>query len=83
MPVTCNKRFSVPIHPSVKIGGFTIGTCENEVLPGMVVCEHHADPAAVRMLVEGLVRDLEEARSSTTATKARARRTRKPAKRST
>lgn len=77
MPVTCNKRFSVPIHPSVKIGGFTIGTCENEVLPGMVVCEHHADPAAVRMLVEGLVRDLEEARSSP-----RTKRKRKTAKRS-
>lgn len=82
MPVTCNKRFSVSIHPSVKIGGATFGFCGREVLPGMVVCEHHADPAAVRMLVEGLVRDLEKARSSPTVTKDRARRTRKSAKRS-
>lgn len=58
----CNRRHTVSIHPSVKIGGFTLGTCENDVLPGMVVCEYHADPSAVRMLVEGLTRDLAKAR---------------------
>jgi len=62
MPLTCNKRFSMPIHPSVKVGGFTTGLCERDVLPGMVVCEYHAEPEAVRMLVEGLLKTIEELR---------------------
>lgn len=58
MSLKCNKRFSTPVHPSIKIGGFTTGACDRDVLPGMVVCEYHAHPAAVRILVEDLFAEL-------------------------
>lgn len=62
MAKKCNRRHTVPIHPSVKIGGATVGVCGRDVLPGLVVCEYHADPSTVRLLVESLARDLAKAR---------------------
>lgn len=57
----CNKIERVPIHSSVVIGGASVGACENECLPEMVVCEKHATPDAIRMLVTMLVEQRDEA----------------------
>lgn len=52
----CNHRTVISPHPSIRIGGIATDRCELDVLPGMVVCEYHATPEAVRMLVEDLYR---------------------------
>ena len=56
----CNRTFNANVHPSVRIGGFSMGGCENEVLPGMVVCAWHTTPDAVIMLVAQLTKEIEE-----------------------
>jgi hypothetical protein len=33
------------------VGGFKVGQCQRPALPGLVVCEHHATPDALRMVI--------------------------------
>ena len=49
----CDHLTRVSIHPSIKIGGASIGRCTRDALPGMLVCAEHATPDAIRMLVHG------------------------------
>ncbi len=51
----CNAptKTAVP-HASIRIGSIVLERCDRDVLPGMVVCEFHANPDAVRMLVTDL-----------------------------
>lgn len=57
----CGKVKRVPVHPSVVIGGATVDVCQNKCLPEMTVCEEHASPDAVRMLVTMLVKQRDDA----------------------
>ena len=44
------------VHPSVKIGGVSMGRCKNKALPGMDVCYIHANrdgmALAIRMYAD-------------------------------
>jgi len=42
------------VHPTVKAGGGIARRCEREALPGMLVCEEHATPGAVKMVMQRL-----------------------------
>jgi len=50
----CGHVDRVAIHPSIKIGGASIGVCDRKRLPGMTVCAWHADPDAVTMMMTQL-----------------------------
>lgn len=52
------KRASV--HPSVVIGGASLGQCENEVVPGLVMCFEHADKEALSMLAQERLIEIEK-----------------------
>jgi hypothetical protein len=56
----CDHVDRVAIHPSVKMGGVAIGRCERKVLPGLVVCAWHADPAAVTMVMRDMDKELKK-----------------------
>lgn len=43
----CSHINRVAVHSSIKCGGASIGRCENECLPGMVVCWEHATREAL------------------------------------
>lgn len=53
-PLKCDHRDRVQLHPSIKIGGFAIGRCERDALPGMVVCAWHATPDAITIQMNQL-----------------------------
>lgn len=55
----CNKTTRLSVHPSVKIGGATIGKCQNECLPEMTVCWEHASREALVMHIEDLYKRLQ------------------------
>jgi len=48
----CRHVNRVSVHPSVVIGGASLGQCENEVVPGLVMCFEHADKEALSMLAQ-------------------------------
>lgn len=41
---------SGPLHPSIKVGGFSMGQCENECFPDLVVCYEHATKETLALL---------------------------------
>ena len=48
-------------EPSIKIGGaVSIGQCENEALPYMVVCEGHCEKTAMTFLIQKLCKVLKQ-----------------------
>ena len=59
----CNKTFTAAIHPSIKIGGFNMGQCPEDCLPGFVVCYEHANKEALFMRIVQLERALEKVAS--------------------
>lgn len=61
----CNKTIRVGVHPSVKIGGVTIGECQNECLPEMTVCWRHASREALVMHIKNLYGRLQKAKEDT------------------
>ena len=38
----CGEVMRVQVHPSIVIGGVSVGSCPNARLPGLVVCYDHA-----------------------------------------
>ena len=56
----CNHITRVAIHSSIKFGGASIGRCENECLPGMVVCWEHATREALVYAVKLYAKQVEE-----------------------
>lgn len=56
----CRHINRVSVHPCVT-SGVSIGRCENEALPGMVLCEIHADRYAMGLLIRTLTRRINEA----------------------
>uniref|UniRef100_A0A6M3XS26 Uncharacterized protein n=2 Tax=viral metagenome TaxID=1070528 RepID=A0A6M3XS26_9ZZZZ len=38
----CTHVDRVSVHPSIKIGGASLGQCKNEALPEFTVCHEHA-----------------------------------------
>ena len=58
----CNHINRVNVHPSVVIGGASIGQCPNEALEGFVVCYEHVEKAALLLMIDNLRRDLRKAR---------------------
>ena len=48
------------LHLGREIGSASVAQCEHDALPGMVCCAWHATPDAVTMLVESLVRRIED-----------------------
>ena len=53
----CDKVHRVPMHSSVVIGGVSVGQCERDALPRMVVCWEHADRQAMAMVSRHLDAD--------------------------
>jgi hypothetical protein len=57
------ERVPVALNPGHRVvGGFKVGRCERPALPRMVVCERHATPDALRIVI--LVLEAELARNS-------------------
>ena len=52
----CNHENRVSIHPSIRVGGVSVGQCERKALPLMVVCEEHASREAMAMVIRQLAR---------------------------
>lgn len=52
VPVELNRGHSV-------VGGVSVGQCERDALPRMVVCAYHAPPDAVRLLVLSMAKEIE------------------------
>ena len=44
------------LHPSIKIGGVSLGQCENECFPDLVVCLEHANKETLAMLAQQYMR---------------------------
>ncbi len=50
-PEKCQHIFRAgPLHSSIKIGSASLGRCENDVFPGLVLCFEHASKDALAML---------------------------------
>jgi len=57
----CSHIFrSGPLHPSIKIGGASLGQCPNERFPELVVCYEHADKSALALLAKSAVKAADE-----------------------
>jgi hypothetical protein len=41
------------------VGGFKVGQCSRPALPRMVVCEQHATPDALRMVILAMASEIE------------------------
>jgi len=49
----CTHIFrSGPLHPSIKIGGASLGQCPNKRFPELVVCFDHADKETLALLAK-------------------------------
>ena len=48
----CREAHRVSLHPSVRIGGFSLGECGKDVLEGFVVCFEHVNKEALWMMVQ-------------------------------
>lgn len=56
----CSKVHRVPLaNVGIVIGGVSVGQCENERFPGLVVCFEHADKETLALMVQTLLRDYE------------------------
>lgn len=59
----CNHIFrSGQLHPSIKIGGVSLGECQNPVLKGFVVCFEHVDKASLSLMLRTKERELAAAK---------------------
>jgi hypothetical protein len=56
----CTHIERVSLHPSVKVGGFCIGGCENEAVPGLNVCLRHAHTESMLYCIQSLLKDIEK-----------------------
>jgi len=48
----CSHIYRVSTHPSIKVGGSSIGQCTNECLPGFTVCFEHVTKDALSMMLK-------------------------------
>lgn len=59
----CSYIFrSGPLHPSIKIGGVSLGQCPNERFPELVVCYEHATKDTLALLARQALRALKRKR---------------------
>ena len=56
----CSFVWRVRIHPSIIIGGVSLGQCERKPLPEMNVCTEHADKEAMGLVIRVLARKLKQ-----------------------
>lgn len=52
----CCHIYRASLHPSIKIGGASLGRCEHEALPGMTVCWKHAEREAMAFWIDTLAK---------------------------
>lgn len=60
----CTYVHRVSVHPSIKVGGASLGRCENDTLPGMTVCWEHADREAMAYHIRYLSKRLDAMREA-------------------
>jgi hypothetical protein len=60
----CDVINRVSVHPSIKIGGVSVGQCPKVVLEGFVVCFEHVNKEALWMMVQHERRDLVKERKA-------------------
>lgn len=58
----CNHINRVAVHPSVVVGGASLGQCENQALPLLVKCVEHADRDAIKIAMEQMDKELQQLR---------------------
>ena len=56
----CSYINRVAIHESIKVGGASLGRCENECLPGMTVCYLHATREAMAYAIKLYAKKIKE-----------------------
>jgi hypothetical protein len=56
----CKYVHRVGVHPSIKVGGPSIGRCTNDALPGMRMCYMHASREAMSMAIRMYAKKIEE-----------------------
>lgn len=64
--VHCTHIDRVPMalgREHVVRGGIKVGQCDRPVLPRLVVCEHHATPEAVRLVILAMAAEIERLKS--------------------
>lgn len=47
----CNTVYRAQLHPSIVMGGVSIGECDKECIPGFVVCFEHVNKEALTMML--------------------------------
>jgi len=52
----CVHEARVGIDPSIRFGGVSVGRCDRDALPLMVVCERHATREAMAMVIRQLAK---------------------------
>lgn len=59
----CQHIFrSGQLHPSIKIGGVSLGECQNPALAGFVVCFDHVDKASLSLMLRMKEKELRAAK---------------------
>jgi len=52
----CDHVHRVSVHPSVRIGGASLGQCEKDAAPGLTCCWEHATKECLIYYVQHLLR---------------------------
>lgn len=65
----CDHVYRVSVHPSVKIGGVSVGQCEKDVLPGFVVCFEHVNKEALWMMLQSERHEIAQLKKNVRGTK--------------
>jgi hypothetical protein len=60
MSTKCQKVFRVSIHPSIKMGGATVGKCQNDAAPGLNCCWEHAEKETLIHYIQMLLKEREQ-----------------------
>lgn len=53
-PNRCEYIHRVSVHPSIKIGGASLGRCKNRALPGMRFCYIHSTREAMAYIIRNI-----------------------------
>lgn len=56
----CFFIYRVSVHPSVVVGGASLGPCKRHALPGMTVCSLHATREAMAYYIRQLYEQNQE-----------------------
>lgn len=56
----CEVVFRVPVHPSIVIGGASLGRCQNDAAPGLTCCWEHANKETLIHYIRMLLKEIDE-----------------------